>query len=86
MLRGFLSGVAAHLELAGEAWLILSDLAEHLGLRTRAELLAWIDVGQLKIKERHDIRPQHPRSFDKDDPLYSARAKELTSLWRLTLK
>ena len=86
MLRGFLSGVAAHLELAGEAWLILSDLAEHLGLRTRAELLAWIDAGQLKIKERHDIRPQHPRSFDKDDPLYSARAKELTSLWRLTLK
>ena len=39
MLRGFLAGLAAHLEAGGEGWLILSDLAEHLGLRTRAELL-----------------------------------------------
>ena len=40
MLRGFLSGLAAHLAPGGEGWLILSDLAEHLGLRTRAELLS----------------------------------------------
>jgi SAM-dependent methyltransferase len=40
MLRGFLSGLAAHLAPGGEGWLILSDLAEHLGLRTRDELLA----------------------------------------------
>ena len=42
MLRGFLAGLAAHLEAGGEGWLILSDLAEHFGLRTRAELLDWI--------------------------------------------
>src|SRR6185503_9320531 len=35
MLRGFLSGLAAHLEPKGEGWLILSNLAEQLGLRTR---------------------------------------------------
>ena len=35
MLRGFLGGLAAHLEPGGEGWLILSDLAEHLGLRPR---------------------------------------------------
>ncbi|MDX5410769.1 MAG: class I SAM-dependent methyltransferase, partial [Thauera sp.] len=34
MLRGFLAGLAEHLEEGGEGWLILSDLAEHLGLRT----------------------------------------------------
>ena len=44
MLRGFLNGLAAHLESGGEGWLILSDLAEHLGLRTRDELLDFIDV------------------------------------------
>ena len=44
MLRGFLGGLAAHLEPHGEGWLILSDLAEHLGLRSRAELLAMIDA------------------------------------------
>ena len=32
MLRGFLGGLAAHLSPGGEGWLILSDLAEHLGL------------------------------------------------------
>ena len=36
MLRGFLTGLAAHLEPGGEGWLILSDLAEHLGLRTQS--------------------------------------------------
>ena len=35
MLQGFLAGLAAHLEPRGEGWLILSDIAEHLGLRTR---------------------------------------------------
>jgi methylase of polypeptide subunit release factors len=34
MLRGFLDGLTAHLRPGGEGWLILSDLAEHLGLRT----------------------------------------------------
>ncbi|MCC4118932.1 methyltransferase, partial [Aromatoleum toluclasticum] len=31
MLRAFLAGLAAHLAPDGEGWLILSDLAEHLG-------------------------------------------------------
>ena len=44
MLRGFLDGLAAHLAPGGEGWLILSDLAEHLGLRRRDELLHWIDL------------------------------------------
>jgi hypothetical protein len=35
MLQGFIAGLAAHLAPGGEGWLILSDLAEHLGLRSR---------------------------------------------------
>ena len=83
MLKGFLHGLAAHLAPQGEAWLILSDLAEHLGLRPRAQLLEWIAAGGLQVIERHDIRPTHPRASDAADPLHAARAAEVTSLWRL---
>ena len=83
MLRGFLAGLAAHLEAGGEGWLILSDLAEHFGLRTRAELLDWIAAAGLKVLGREDIRPRHPKASDTDDPLHAARAAEATSLWRL---
>jgi methylase of polypeptide subunit release factors len=86
MLRGFLSGLVAHLEPGGEGWLILSDLAEHLGLRTRAELLAAIDEAGLKIVDRMDVRPVHPRASDATDPLHAARAAEVTSLWRLAAR
>ncbi|MCK9202688.1 MAG: class I SAM-dependent methyltransferase [Gallionella sp.] len=83
MLRGFLSGLAAHLSPGGEGWLILSDLAEHLGLRSRDELLAWIDAAGLKVVGRQDTRPHHPKVADDRDPLHAARAAEVTSLWRL---
>lgn len=83
MLLGFLRGLSAHLTLRGEGWLILSDLAEHLGLRSRAELLAAIDAAGLKVLGRIDVRPSHPRVSDTSDPLHKARAAEVTTLWRL---
>lgn len=83
MLLGFLNGLAAHLTPEGEGWLILSDLAEHLGLRSRAELLAAIDAAGLRVLGRIDVRPRHPRVADAADPLHRARAAEVTSLWRL---
>jgi SAM-dependent methyltransferase len=83
MLRGFLDGLAAHLETGGEGWLILSDLAEHLGLRPREQLLGWIAAAGLKVIDRLDVKPVHPRAADPDDPLYAARSAEVTSLWRL---
>ena len=83
MLKGFLSGLKEHLLPDGEGWLILSDLAEHLGLRTRAELLAWIEAAGLSVLGRNDVRPTHAKALDKEDPLYRARAAEVTSLWRL---
>ncbi|MFK8846431.1 methyltransferase [Streptomyces sp. Ac-502] len=83
MLHGFLNGLAAHLEPGGEGWLILSDIAEHLGLRSRAELTAAFDAAGLTVLDRLDIQPRHPRARDADDPLHTARAAEVTSLWRL---
>ncbi|WP_296755551.1 class I SAM-dependent methyltransferase [Thiobacillus sp.] len=86
MLLGFLNGLAAHLEPGGEGWLILSDLAEHLGLRTREWLLAAFDAAGLSVVERMDTRPTHPRAADDTDSLHAARAAEVTSLWRLAAK
>jgi len=83
MLRGFLSGLREHLTPKGEAWLILSDLAEHLGLRSRESLLQWIDEGGLQVLGRQDTRPKHGKVNDIDDPLHLARVAEVTSLWRL---
>ena len=84
MLLGFLKGLAAHLVPGGEGWLILSDLAEHLGLRTRAELLAAISAGGLLVVGRMDVKPEHPKALDATNPLAEARANEVTSLWRLS--
>ena len=83
MLSAFLSGLAQHLEAGGEGWLILSDIAEHLGLRTRDELLATIEKAGLKVAGKIDVRPHHPKVSDTTDALHAARAAEFTSLWRL---
>jgi SAM-dependent methyltransferase len=83
MLRGFLAGLRAHLAPGGQGWLILSDLAEHLKLRSRDELLGWIEAAGLVVRGRADVRPRHPKAQDRDDPLLAARAVEVTSLWRL---
>lgn len=86
MLRGFLRALPGHLEPGGEGWLVLSDLAEHLGLRSRAQLLEEFEAAGLRVAGRHDVAPGHPRAADKSDPLHRARAAEITSLWRLAAR
>ena len=83
MLMGFINGLAAHLAPHGEGWLVLSDFAEHLGLRTRVELLAAIRTAGLKVLGRIEAKPVHPKAIDASEPLHEARAAEITSLWRL---
>lgn len=83
MLKGFLNGLSEHLSPHGEGWLILSDFAEHLGLRTRDELLGWITAAGLKVLERTDTKARHSKTLDASDPLHLARKAEVTSLWRL---
>ncbi len=86
MLKGFLKGLAQRLAPGGEGWLILSDFAEHLGLRTRIDLLAWFEAAGLTVLGRHDAKPSHPKAGDAGDALHEARSKELTSLWRLGVR
>ncbi len=83
MLQGFIAGLPDHLAPAGEGWLILSDLAEYLGLRSRESLLAAFDAAGLQVAGRIDAKPVHSRATDREDPLHAARSREITSLWRL---
>jgi SAM-dependent methyltransferase len=86
MLRAFLAALPDHLESDGEGWLILSDLAEHLGLRSRAELLTAIEAAHLAVLDRHEAQPRHRKASDPTDLLHGARAAEVTSLWRLAAR
>lgn len=84
MLLGFLDGLAAHLTPDGEGWLIMSDLAEHLGLRPPGFLADAIIAAGLRVVGQLDARPKHGKAMDRTDPLHAARSAEITTLWRLT--
>lgn len=86
MLLGYLQGLPTHLRADGEAWLIMSDLAEHLGLRSPDFLSKAIANAGLRVIEQHTARPNHPKATDLTDPLHKARQAEVTSLWRLGLQ
>ena len=83
MVKGFISGAKAHLNPNGEAWLVMSNLAENLGLRAVDELQKWIADAGLTVVEKLDVSPKHAKATDQSDPLYAARVKEITSLYRL---
>lgn len=83
MLKAFLSGAKAHLNPNGEAWLVMSDLAERLGLRAPDALQQWIAEAGFTVIEQLSIAPKHAKASDQSDPLYPARSQEITSLYRL---
>lgn len=86
MLRRFLDGLGEHLDTDGEGWLILSDFAELLGLRAPGELGDLIVAAGLKVVGKRETRPSHGKVSDTNDPLHTARAAEVTSLWRLRVR
>ncbi|WNO03660.1 class I SAM-dependent methyltransferase [Rhodoferax mekongensis] len=83
MLLAFLAGLPAHLREGGEGWLIISDLAERLGLRSATMLADAIGAAGLVVLGRCDARPQHAKALDVQDALHRARSREVTTLWRL---
>lgn len=83
MLKGFLKGLKGHLNPEGEAWLVMSNLAELIGLRQPEALNTWIQEAGLQVIAKLDIVPKHAKASDQSDPLYEARAREVTSLYRL---
>ncbi|WP_262425446.1 class I SAM-dependent methyltransferase [Brachybacterium sp. Z12] len=83
MLSGFLAGLASHLRPEGEGWLIISDLAEHLRLRSREELKRLVRDAGLEVLGSVSTSPRHPPAQDPHDLLHAARSQEVTTLWRL---
>ena len=94
MLRGLLAGAASHLrDDKSEVWLILSDFAEHLKLRSRNELLQWIDHGGLEIIHESHVEPKEKSKKSPKNIEYlffplvvKARMQEKVSLFRLRKK
>jgi len=83
-LSAFVAGLADHLAPGGEGLLVISDLAERLGLRPEGALLASFAAAGLTLAERREAHPIHPRASDAVDPLHAARAAEVTTLYVLT--
>ena len=83
MLTAFLNGVRKHLNPNGEAWLIISDLAEHLHLRDKDFLNQCFQTASLNVVDILKTKPQHKKAIDESDPLAFARNKETTYLYRL---
>lgn len=83
MLAAFLRDAPKHLNPDGEIRLIISDLAEHLGLRP-ADFLekAFIRAG-LRVADMMKTKPKHKKVANPSDPLAFARTRETTFLYRL---
>ena len=62
MLTAFLNGVRQHLNPNGEAWLIISDLAEHLHLRNKDFLNQCFQTASLNVVDILKTKPQHKKS------------------------
>lgn len=86
MLKAFLLGLPKHLTPHGRGALIISNLAELLGLRTPEFLKEQIEENGLKITARFEMPAKHGKAKDPDDPLHQARSKEVTSLYVLQVK
>jgi methylase of polypeptide subunit release factors len=84
LLERIVSGLPAALAPGGEAWIVLSDLAERLGLRPAGHVEALAAAAGLRVSDVLETAPAHPRSRDVSDPLHAARSAERTRLYRLT--
>lgn len=83
MLTGFLQEAVRHLQPAGKIWLVMSDLAELLGLRDVGAMEERFRESGLAVEATYDTKPTHHRAADSSDPLHEARARETTRLWCL---
>jgi SAM-dependent methyltransferase len=83
ILERLVLGLPDHLAPGGEAWIVISDLAELLGLRPEGHLAVLAVRAGLRVADVREARPSHPRAKDREDPLHAFRAREVTRLFRL---
>lgn len=82
-LERLVLGLPGHLAPGGEAWLVLSDLAERLGLRPPGQVEALATRARLAVVAVRQARPSHPRTREREDALHTFRAAEVTRLYRM---
>ena len=80
MLHAFLRGAAAHLAQGGQVWLVMSNLAELLGLRGAHDLANWFAQYGWRVVGSLKTAPQHRKASNRSDPLAFARQREITTL------
>jgi SAM-dependent methyltransferase len=83
VLARLVGGLPDHLAEGGEAWIVLSDLAERLGLRPAGAVEAMARDAGLRVAFTREARPSHPRARDAADPLAAARSAEVTKIYGL---
>jgi methylase of polypeptide subunit release factors len=83
VLETLVTGLPRALRRDGEAWIVLSDLAERLGLRAPGTLEALAVRAGMRVADVLEARPSHPRARDEEDPLWEARSAEVVRLVRL---
>jgi methylase of polypeptide subunit release factors len=84
MLSGFLSGLRSHLRPGtGLGLLVMSNLAELLGLRSPNSLFDMFHNAGLEVAGSLSTTPNHKRAFNELDPLHISRSNEVITLWSL---
>jgi methylase of polypeptide subunit release factors len=80
-LERLVSALPGRLAPGGEAWIVVSDLAERLGLRPAGAVEALAARAGLTVRAVRETHPTHPRARDRADPLHAARSEERTRLY-----
>jgi SAM-dependent methyltransferase len=83
LLDRLVAALPAHLAPGGEAWLVLGDLAERLGLRAADHVAARAGAAGLRIALTLETPAAHRRAREGGGPLGAARAAERTRLYVL---
>jgi SAM-dependent methyltransferase len=84
LLERLVLALSGRLAPGGEAWIVVSDLAERLGLRPPGTIEALAARAGLAVRAVREALPAHPRAREREDPLHAARAAERTRLYRIT--
>jgi hypothetical protein len=95
MLHGFLKGLHRYLLPKGEGWLIMSNIAEIVGLRSRESFLQTVEQSGLIVLRKFDYcasnilyekEDEKDDSDDANDIMITARKKEVISVWKFGLR
>jgi hypothetical protein len=86
MLWQFLKEAGQHLAPDGQIWLIISDLAELIGLRDPSQLASWFAENELTCQDSFSAGPTHKKIKDASDPLHACRVREQTTLYVLKVR